>query len=67
MDDERQRIVRNLWEHIRGLTPGNVGNYPAAGRLIAAGADPSEVIPAMSAAAYEATFNTLSCSQARKT
>ena len=34
-------------------------NYPAAARLIEAGADPADVVRAMSAAAYEATFNTL--------
>jgi hypothetical protein len=59
MDDERRRVVQDLWEHIRALNLENVGNYPAAARLIEAGADPSEVIRAMSAAAYEATFNTL--------
>ncbi len=59
MEDERQRIARELWEHIRGLSPENVDNYPAAARLLADGADPVELVRAMSVAAYEATFNTL--------
>jgi hypothetical protein len=59
MDDDRQRIVQDLWKHIRALHAENVRNYPAAARLIDAGADPADVIRAMSAAAYEATFNTL--------
>lgn len=59
MGDNRQRIVRRLWETIRALDAENVRNYPAAARLIEAGADPVDVVRAMSAAAYEATFNTL--------
>ena len=59
MEDERQRIVRELWGNIRGLSPESVGNYEAAARLVAEGADPGELVRAMSVAAYEATFNTL--------
>lgn len=59
MDDDRQRVLRALWAHIRGLTPKNVRNYPSADRAIAAGADPADVVQAMTAAAYEATFNAL--------
>lgn len=59
MDDDRQRVVRRLWETIRALDADKVRNYPAAARLIDAGADPADVVRAMSAAAYEATFNTL--------
>lgn len=59
MGDDRQRIVRRLWETIRALDADNVRNYPAARRLIDAGADSADVVRAMSAAAYEATFNTL--------
>jgi hypothetical protein len=59
MEDERQRIVRELWRHIRRLSPENLGNYPAAARLVAEGADPDELVRAMSVAAYEAMFNTL--------
>lgn len=59
MDDDRQRVLRALWEHIRGLNPENVRNYPSADRAIDAGADPSDVVRAMTAAAYEATFNAL--------
>jgi len=59
MGNDRQRIVRRLWETIRALDAENVRNYPAAARLIEGGADPADVVRAMSAAAYEATFNTL--------
>ena len=59
MDDDRQRIVHALWEYIRGLNPENVVSYPAAARLIEAGANPIDLARAMSFAAYEATFNTL--------
>lgn len=58
-DDDRLRLVSNLWGVIRGLTTENVRNYPAAARAIDAGADPADVVTAMTAAAYEATFNTL--------
>src|SRR5690349_1120705 len=58
-DDDRVRVVSDLWGLIRGLTPDNVRNYPAAVRAIDAGADPVDVVTAMSAAAYEATFGTL--------
>ncbi|WP_323101775.1 hypothetical protein [Intrasporangium sp. YIM S08009] len=60
MDDDRQRILGTLWADIRGLTVENVQNYPAAARAISAGADPTDVARAMTAAAYEATFNALS-------
>lgn len=30
MDDDRQRVLRALWERIRGLNPENVRNYPSA-------------------------------------
>jgi hypothetical protein len=59
MGDDRQRIVRRLWETIRALDAETVRNYPAAARLIDAGADSADVVRVMSAAAYEATFNTL--------
>jgi hypothetical protein len=58
-DEDRLRLVSDLWEVIRGLTPDNVRNYPAAARAIDAGADPVDVVTAMTAAAYEATFGTL--------
>ena len=59
MDDDRQRVLRALWAHIRGLNAENVRNYPSADRAITAGADPADLVRAMTAAAYEATFNTL--------
>ena len=58
-DDDRLPLVSNLWGVIRGLTTENVRNYPAAARAIDAGADPADVVTAMTAAAYEATFSTL--------
>lgn len=59
MTDNRERIIQGLWSHIRDLDLVNVHNFPAADRLISAGADPVDVVRAMAAAAYEATFNTL--------
>lgn len=51
--------MSNLWGVIRGLNTENVRSYPAAARAIDAGADPADVVTAMTAAAYEATFGTL--------
>lgn len=59
VDDNRGRIVRQLWTHIRSLDAENVRNYPAAARAIDSGARPDDVVLAMEAASYEATFNTL--------
>jgi hypothetical protein len=58
-DDNRRRIVQQLWIHIRSLNAENVRNYPAASRAIDGGASPDDVVRAMEAASYEATFNTL--------
>ena len=58
-NDDRQRIARDLWTHIRSLNTQNVRQYPAAARAIDGGADPSDVVRAMAAASYEATFNAL--------
>ena len=58
-DDDRLRLVSDLWGVIRGLTTENVREYPAAARAIDAGADSADVVTAMTAAAYEATFGTL--------
>ena len=44
MGDNRQRIVRRLWETIRALDAENVRDYPAAAGLIEAGADPVDVV-----------------------
>ncbi len=57
--DDRQRIARDLWTHIRSLNTQNVRKYPAAARAIDGGADPSDVVRAMAAASCEATFNAL--------
>ena len=58
-DDNRGRIVRQLWSHIRSLNAENVSNYPAAARAIDSGASPDDVVLTMEAASYEATFRTL--------
>lgn len=57
--DERDQILRDLWESIRGFTAENVRNYPAAARAIDAGAASDDLVVAMTVAAYEATFETL--------
>jgi hypothetical protein len=49
-NDDRQRIARDLWTHIRSLNTQNVRQYPAAARAIDGGADPSDVVRAMAAA-----------------
>jgi hypothetical protein len=59
VEDDRQRIARELWTHIRALNTQNVRNIPAAARAIDSGADPDDVVRAMTAASYEATFKTL--------
>lgn len=59
VDDDRVRVVRELWTNIRSFDAGNVRNYPAAARAIDSGADPNDLALAMAAASYEATFNTL--------
>ena len=56
---ERQRIARDLWSHIRSFNTQNVRKYPPAARAIDAGADPADVVQAMTAASYQATFNAL--------
>ena len=58
-EDDRDRIVRELWTFIRSFDADNVRNFPAAARAIGSGADPHDLALAMSAASYEATFNTL--------
>lgn len=57
--DDRERILSALWAGVRGLDAQRVGNFPAAARAIAAGAEPADVVQAMTAYAYEATFNAL--------
>jgi hypothetical protein len=59
VDHDRHRILLDLWADIRRLNPETVLNYPAAARAIDAGADPNDVVIAMTAAAYEAVFGTL--------
>jgi hypothetical protein len=59
VEDDRERIAKVLWTHIRALNTQNVRNIPAAARAIDSGADPHDVVRAMSAASYEATFNAL--------
>jgi hypothetical protein len=57
--DDRERIIAALWTHIRDLDAENIRTYPAAARAIDAGAQPDDIVLAMTAAAYEATFQTL--------
>jgi len=57
--DDRERIIAGLWSHIRELNAENIRNFPAAARAIDAGAHTDDVVLAMTAAAYEATFQTL--------
>lgn len=57
--DDRERIIVAPWTHIRDLNAENIRNYPAAARAIDAGAQPDDIVLAMTAAAYEATFQTL--------
>lgn len=52
----RDALLQSAWEAIRGWTPENVGNVPAAARAVAAGADPGDVATALTAAGYEAVF-----------
>jgi hypothetical protein len=58
-EDDRERIAKELWKHIRALNIQNVRSIPAAARAIDGGADPDDLVRAMSAARYEATFNAL--------
>jgi hypothetical protein len=58
-DIEREELLRLAWSGIRGWTPDNVTNVPAARRAVANGADPTDLAVAMSAAAYEAVFSLL--------
>ena len=58
-DEDRARVVRDLWTYIRSFDHENIRNYPAAARAIDSGANPEDVARAMAAASYEATFNVL--------
>ena len=65
----RERLLRVVWNEIRGLTPQNVRNYTAAARAIDAGAAPSDIASAMMAAQYEIAFRLLfllSCENAEE-
>lgn len=57
--DTRARLLRVVWDEIRGLTPANVQNYPPAARAIAAGATATDIAAAMTAAKYETAFRLL--------
>ena len=58
-DEDRIRICRELWADIRAVSVDTVTDHPAAARAVEAGADPADVVTAMTAAAYEAVFGTL--------
>ena len=59
VDDDRARILRQLWTQIRSIDATNIRSYPAAARALDSGADPNDIVRAMAAASYEATFNAL--------
>ncbi|KAB1976806.1 hypothetical protein [Streptomyces triticiradicis] len=54
-------LLRSLWRGaIDGWTePGSLDRLPAAQRLLAAGADPGDLVRLVRAVAYEAVFTTL--------
>ena len=58
-DELRSRLLRALWDNIRGFTADSVRAYPAAARAIDAGADPADLVAALTHAQYEAVFGVL--------
>jgi hypothetical protein len=57
--DVRDQLLADVWAEIRAFDAENVRNFPAAGRAIDSGAAPEDLARAMTAAAYEAVFQTL--------
>ena len=51
--------MRAAWREIRSFNESNVVSLPAARRAIAAGASPTDLVRAMTAASYEAVFRLL--------
>lgn len=52
----RERLVRAIWAEIRNMTVENVRTSAPASRAIASGADPQDVVLAMTGAKYEMAF-----------
>jgi hypothetical protein len=55
----RDQLLANVWAEIRAFDAENERNFPAAARAIDSGAAPEDLARAMTAAAYEAVFQTL--------
>ena len=58
-NDDRARVLAAVWDTIRSPNTDTVTRYPAAARAVASGADPQDLVLAMTAAAYEAVFGAL--------
>lgn len=58
-DSVRERLLRVVWKEIRSTDEATASNTPAARRAIEAGASPSDLARAMTAAAYETAFRLL--------
>jgi hypothetical protein len=59
VDETRDELLRLTWAQVRGWTPENLMNLPAARRLLEAGASSVDLATAMNAASYEAVFGLL--------
>jgi hypothetical protein len=57
--DPRSRLLRQVWAQVRSSNEVNILNYPSARRAVEAGAAPSDLVKAMTAAAYETAFRLL--------
>ena len=57
--DPRSRLLRQVWAEVRSSNEVNVLNYPSVRRAVEAGAAPSDLVKAMTAAAYETAFRLL--------
>lgn len=59
--EARWLVIRQFWRDcINGWTPETISQIPAAQRAVASGADPTDLVQAMRAAAYEVVFSVLS-------
>lgn len=58
-DRVRERLLQVVWKEIRSTDETNVLNVPAARRAIEAGASPTDLARAMTAASYETAFRLL--------
>ncbi|WP_088289723.1 hypothetical protein [Kineosporia sp. A_224] len=60
VENSRELLLQCLWQDIRGWRAETIGNVPAAGRALRAGAASDDVVAAMQASAYDALFGALS-------